>query len=94
MSLNFIHPTVNFFRHSGLIEFAFRLLVPILIIYLLPTEESFLQHFFQGEGLCRILRCAWSFRASIILSLKKAGFCSIIFALEEALQEICLYFLI
>jgi hypothetical protein len=86
--------TVTHARCTAAVSFALRLLLPVLIIYLLPAEEAFFQHIFQSEGILRILLSAWAFRSSLLLSLKKAGLCGLVFGLEEVLQEICLYFLI
>ena len=94
MSFHAFHTTVNYARLSSLAGFALCVFLPILFIYLLPGEETFFQNLFQGEGVARILRCAWSFRSSWLLSLKKAGICSLFFGLEELLQEVCLYILI
>lgn len=94
MLINSLHTTVNQARLTTLASFALRLLIPVLIIYSLPTEETFFQNLFQGEGIFRILHVTWSFRSSILLSLRKAGISSLVFGLEEILQEVCLYFLI
>lgn len=89
-----LHTAVNHTRLIALANFALRLLIPVLIIYSIPTEEAFFQNLFQGEGLFRILRSAWSFRSSLLMSLRKAGISSLVFGLEEILQEVFLYFLI
>jgi hypothetical protein len=94
MSFHAFPTTVNHARLSSLAGVALCLFLPILFIYLLPSEETFFQNLFQGEGIVRILRCAWSFRSSWLISLKKAGVCSLLFGLEELLQEACLYVLI
>lgn len=73
---------------------ALRLFLPIVLICLLPTEEMFLQNLFQGEGLFRVIQCAWSFRFSFLILIKKTGICGMAFILEEILQKLFLYFLI
>lgn len=94
MSIFSLHLTANPIRLSAPVGFALRLLIPILIICLLPAEEEFFQNLFLGEGFLRVLHCAWSFRSTLLLSIKKTGLCGLIFGLEEFLQEICLYFLL
>lgn len=94
MLLSMLHTILHQARLNTLASFALRLLIPVLIIYLIPTEEAFFQQLFQGEGLLRVGRCAWSFRASFALSFRKLGIGSLVFGLEEILQEVCLYFLI
>lgn len=74
--------------------FFWRLLLPVLLIYCLPAEESILQHLFQGEGIFRIFRGVWSFRFSTILTLKHTGIFSFFYALEEGLQELFLWYLL
>ncbi|PHN07167.1 hypothetical protein [Flavilitoribacter nigricans] len=88
------YSTVNLSRLTTPAGFALRLLLPVLIIYMLPTEEDFFQNVFQGEGLLRIARAAWTFRFSFAAAIKKAGLSSLVFGVEEVLQEVCLYFLI